>query len=83
MGVFALALEIYILVIIVRIVLEWVPVGYDHPVGRVRSLLRTVTEPVLAPVRALVPSVRMGELALDLSPIIVVIVLSVIVGLLS
>jgi len=76
------AIEIYILVIIVRIILEWIPVDYDHPVGRVRSVLRAVTEPVLAPVRVLVPSIRMGDAALDLSPVIVVILLGLIAGLL-
>ena len=83
MGGVALAIQIYVLVIIIRIVLEWVPVDYDHPVGRFRSLLRTVTEPVLAPVRTLIPAVRMGDLAIDVSPIVVVIALSVIAGVIS
>jgi YggT family protein len=74
----ALVIQVYIFVIIVRIVLEWIPVDYDHPVGRLRRVLRAVTEPVLAPVRALVPPVRMGDVVLDLSPIIVVILLGLI-----
>ncbi len=79
----ALAIEVYMLVIFLRIVLEWIPVSYDHPVGRTRSVLRTVTEPVLAPVRALVPPVRMGNAALDLSPIIVLVLLGIVASLLG
>lgn len=71
------------LVIFVRIILEWIPVSLDHPVARARSALRTVTEPVLAPVRALVPPVRMGAAALDLSPIIVLVVLGAVAGFLG
>lgn len=61
-----------------RIILEWIPVSYDHPVARVRSVLRTLTEPVLAPVRRLIPPVRTGAIALDLTPLIVLILLSIV-----
>ena len=37
-----------------------------------------MTEPVLKPVRGLIPPVRMGMMALDLSPILVFIVITVI-----
>jgi YggT family protein len=61
-----------------RIILEWIPVSYDHPVARLRGVLRIVTEPVLAPVRRLIPPVRTGAIALDLTPLIVLILVSIV-----
>lgn len=75
-----IALQIYWIVVIARIILEWVPVSYDHPVARVRSALRAATEPVMAPLRRLIPPVRMGGVGLDLSPIILLIGLSLLTG---
>ena len=73
-------LQLYWIVVIARIVLEWIPVSFDHPVARARSVLRAATEPVLAPLRRAIPPVRMGGVALDLSPIIVLIGLSILTG---
>lgn len=73
-------LQIYSLVIIVRILLEWVQVTPDHPVARIRAVLRRVTDPVLVPVRRLIPPVRAGGMGIDLSPLVVLVGLSVIVG---
>jgi len=74
------ALQIYSLVIVARIVLEWIPVTYDHPVARIRSAFRAVTEPLLAPIRAMVPTVRLGGMGLDLSPIILILAVNLIAG---
>jgi len=68
----------YNLVILARIIFEYIPVSYDHPVARVRSVLRTVTEPLLAPLRALIPAIRLGGVGLDLSPLILMVVVSLI-----
>jgi YggT family protein len=65
-------------VIIARILLEWVRVPFDHPVEKVRRFFRLVTDPVLVPVRRLVPPLRAGGMGIDLSPIIVLVALSVI-----
>lgn len=80
MQIICTALQIYWIVVIGRIILEWIPVSYDHPVARIRSVLRSATEPVLAPLRAMLPPVRMGGMGLDLSPIILLVGLSVLTG---
>lgn len=72
MGVVCLVLRMYTIVVFARVVLEWVPVGDEHPVGKVRHALRLVTQPVLAPLRALIPPVRMGAVAVDLSPLVLI-----------
>ena len=70
---------LYILAIFLRIILSWFPVAFDSPVAVVSRVLFNITEPVLGPVRNLMPPVRIGAGALDLSPIVVLLVLSVIV----
>jgi YggT family protein len=70
-------LQIYSLVIIARIILEWIPVTFDHPVAKVRRLFRVVTDPVLVPVRRLIPPVRAGGMGIDLSPLVVLVALNV------
>jgi len=66
-------IQIYSLVLIARILLEWIQVSADHPVARARRVLRAVTDPVLIPVRRLLPPVRAGGLGIDLSPMVVMV----------
>ncbi|OFW66654.1 MAG: hypothetical protein A2Z12_08475 [Actinobacteria bacterium RBG_16_68_21] len=70
----------YAYVVLARVVLEWIPVSYDHPLARVRSVLRSVTDPVLVPLRRIIPPVRMGGTSLDLSPMILMFVLFLVAG---
>ena len=61
-------LQLYLLCIFARIILSWFPVT---PGGALQSIARffyTITEPVLGPVRNVLP--RLGMF--DLSPIVVI-----------
>jgi YggT family protein len=66
-------LNLYILVIIVRMVLSWVPITPDTPMATIYSAVYRATEPVLGPLRRAIPPMRMGAGALDVSPLIVII----------
>jgi YggT family protein len=71
-------INLYLLIIFARIVVSWI-VQFAPPTPgsvyeKIVSGLATVTEPVLAPVRALLPPVRLGGAGLDLSPIVVILV---------
>lgn len=66
------ALQAYTVVVFVRVILEWAPVADDHPVGKVRRFFRLLTQPLLGPLRALIPPVRLGSVAVDLSPLILI-----------
>jgi YggT family protein len=70
----------YILAIVLVIVLSWFPLAGDGPAERAFVFLRRITDPVLAPVRRLVPPV--GGV-LDLSPTIVLFVLFALLQVLS
>ena len=69
LDVFCIALQIYYLILIVRIVLSWVP-SVPEPIRPLARGVRAVTDPLLIPLRGLLPSIRMGAMALDVSPIL-------------
>ena len=70
----------FIAALIIRIILDWVQVPASHPVGRARSSLAAVTDPVLQPLRRLIPPVRMGGVALDVSVIVLIVGLNIFAG---
>ena len=61
-------LNLYLLVIFARIILSWFPIQPGTPVAGVASFLYSITEPVLGPIRRVLPSIGM----FDLSPIVVI-----------
>lgn len=71
MAVVCVLLQLYLLALFIRIVLSWFPGSNEGPVGGVSRFLWSITEPVLAPLRSVLPPVQMGAAALDLSPIVV------------
>ena len=77
------ALGIYLIALIARIVLSWFPMSGEGFMASVQGLLFAVTEPVLAPLRAILPPVRLGAVALDLSPIIVFIGIQILLSVLG
>jgi YggT family protein len=71
LGVISLLVNIYFFALLAMIILSWVAPGSRHPAI---YLLHQITEPVMAPVRKLLPP--MG--GLDFSPILVFILINVI-----
>ncbi|MDP8987768.1 MAG: YggT family protein [Actinomycetota bacterium] len=81
MGTILCALStLYFFAILGRILLSWFPVSPDGLVATIFSFLYAITEPVLGPIRRVLPPVAMGGMGLDLSPIIVIFVLQLLVG---
>lgn len=70
-------LNLYLVAIFVRIVLSWFPISSNGPMATVAGFLYLITDPVLLPVRRALPPVRLGMMALDLSPIVVIVGLQV------
>jgi len=63
-------LDLYVIVIIAAALISWVQPNPYNPIVR---FLRQITEPVLRPVRQLVPPEKLG--GLDISPIIVIVII--------
>jgi YggT family protein len=70
-------LEIYLIVMIGRVIISWFPISPGSALSSIYSFLYAVTEPVLAPIRRVMPPLGMGGMGLDLSPIILFLGISV------
>jgi YggT family protein len=67
--VLGVVLTLFVLVMIARMILDWVGVLGRSPLwaSRARALTHAGTEPVIAPVRRMLPPVRAGGLSIDLA----------------
>ena len=73
-------LVLYSLILLVRVFSSWFRLPSYGPVHQVFRVIYANTEPVLRPVRGILPPVRMGMVAMDLSPIIIFIVIQVLLA---
>ena len=72
-------LQLYVFCIFGRIILSWFPMESGSALASVFSFLFTITEPVLGPLRRVLPPVGVGGMGLDLSPIIVIFAMQLLV----
>jgi YggT family protein len=77
MGFICALLWIYLIALLVRVLSSWFPPPRSGLLARIMGIIFDITEPVLRPLRNLLPPIRMGVMALDLSPIIVFIVIGI------
>ena len=54
-----------------RVIISWLPISAEHPIS---VILHQVTEPILGPIRAVLPKLGM----LDFSPIVAILLIVVI-----
>ena len=83
LDIICITLTLYLIAIFARILLSWFPLDPNGFWATFAGFLYLITDPVLGPLRRAVPSLRIGSVALDLSPIIVIIgiqVLSSVIG---
>lgn len=69
------ATTLYVVAILARILLSWFPLAPGGVMSRVNGALVTVTDPVLTPLRRILPATP----PLDLSPIVAVLLLQIVV----
>lgn len=79
LSILAYLVEAYVLVLIARALLSWIPTRPGSPLHPVVRALDKVTEPVLRPVRRILPPIRAGGMGIDLSIIVVIIVAELVV----
>ena len=78
-----IAIQLYMLVIFVRIIMSWFLPTPGTTYARIYDVFYRLTEPVLAPIRSMLPPIRMGVAALDLSPILVILGVQILLGLIG
>jgi YggT family protein len=82
LSILCIVITVYWIILLVKVVLSWAMLfGFRPPLsGPLRALidlLDDVTEPVLKPLRALIPPVRAGGMGLDLSVVVAFVILIV------
>jgi len=78
-GILASLVEAYVVILIVRALLSWFPAAPGSGLERVVRVLDAVTEPVLRPIRRILPPIGVGGMGIDLSILIVVLLAQVVV----
>ena len=70
---------IYVVLIFIRVLMSWFTrIPYNRALNAVLEFVRETTDPYLNIFRKFVPMVRIGPCALDLSPIVAIIVLMIV-----
>jgi YggT family protein len=60
-------IDVYYIVLLARVILSWFPMQPGTAMASIGSIIYQLTEPVMGPVRRIIPSVGM----IDISPIVV------------
>lgn len=73
MSIVCTLISIYALAVFAWVVLSWVQVSSVHPLGRVQVFLDRIIYPIILPLRRVLPPLRLGGMALDLSPLVLLV----------
>ena len=73
-------LTIYFYAVFAWVILSWIRVSSTHPLGRVQTFLDRIIYPVILPIRRVIPPIRLGGGALDLSPIVLLIGIQILIS---
>lgn len=73
-------LTVYFYAVFAWVILSWVRVSSTHPLGRIQVFLDRIIYPVVLPIRRVIPPIRIGGGALDLSPIVLLIAIQILIG---
>lgn len=80
MSIISALLDVYRFAVLAWVILSWVQISSVHPLARVTTFLDRIIYPVILPIRRVLPPLRIGGALLDLSPIVLLILISVVQG---
>lgn len=72
-GLFCPALQLYLIAVFARVLLSWFPFRGDGAMATITGFLYMITDPLIGPLRRRLPMLRLGAVALDLSPMVVIV----------
>jgi len=70
-------LLIYWIILLVKVLSSWFRRPMSGPIRSALNLVDRVTDPVLRPLRGILPPVRAGAIGFDLSPILAFVIIAV------
>lgn len=65
------------IILLARIIISWFPARPGSIIVDIYEVLHSITEPVLAPIRRIVPPLSLGGGMLDLAPLVLIVLLRV------
>ena len=81
-AIIAVILNLFLVVLfaycILSLVIAYAHISYDSPVIKVQRVLTVIVEPVLRPIRRIIPTAQVGGVGLDLSVLVLFLVIDVI-----
>jgi YggT family protein len=81
-AIIAVILNLFLLVLfaycILSLVIAYARISYDSPVIKVQRVLTAIVEPVLRPIRRIIPTAQVGGVGLDLSVLVLFLVIDVV-----
>jgi YggT family protein len=81
-AIIAVLLNLFLLVLfaycILSLVIAYARISYDSPVIKVQRVLSAIVEPVLRPIRRIIPTAQVGGVGLDLSVLVLFLVIDVV-----
>jgi YggT family protein len=69
---------VYLICIIAYIITSWIPLPYNVTLNRIQRFLYDIVDPYLRLFRRFIPQLNLGGVGLDLSPIVAIIVLTIV-----
>ena len=70
---------VFVVLLVVRVVMSFLPqIPYYRWLDVFLTFVTQVTDPILRPLRRVLPSVRIGGMGLDLSPVIAIILIQIV-----
>lgn len=79
-------LDLFLLVLfvycILSLVIAYAHISYDSPVIKVQRVLTRIVDPVLRPVRRIIPPAQIGGVGIDLSVLVLFLVIDVVINVL-
>ena len=73
-------LTIYFYAVFAWVILSWIRVSSTHPLGRIQTFLDRIIYPAILPLRRVIPPIRIGGGALDLTPIVLLLGIQILIG---
>jgi YggT family protein len=73
-------IQAYSWAVLIWVILSWVRVSSVHPLGRVQVFLDRIIYPIILPMRRVIPPLRLGMAAIDLTPLLLLLGLRLLIG---
>jgi YggT family protein len=83
LGLLVLALQLYALIVLARVILSWFPIRPGSALEPIDRFVYAATEPVLSAIRSVVPPLRLGNTALDLAALLLLLGIQLLIMLIT